>query len=203
MDEICTDGSRIGENAWYRAYAGHSLKKGERYGIRISAQGCMEYPKIPLVVSNYRPPEASAGDALLCFAYARPTFGFCEKVLLSMFLFSGLLLAEWALTEGFWKQESRRKLLAQAGGVLFLCTVLSWNFMYNSMDNLNTMFAGFQSDSDALVSEMIAGDQRGAAVSYTGFGLGRIASVGNSFANDGTSWPVSYTHLTLPTKLEV
>lgn len=193
LDEICTDGSRIGENAWYRAYAGHSLKKGERYGIRISAQGCMEYPKIPLVVSNYRPPEASAGDALLCFAYARPTFGFCEKVLLSMFLFSGLLLAEWALTEGFWKQESRRKLLAQAGGVLFLCTVLSWNFMYNSMDNLNTMFAGFQSDSDALVSEMIAGDQRGAAVSYTGFGLGRIASVGNSFANDGTSWQNGYS----------
>ena len=60
--------------------------------------------------------------------------------------------------------------------VLLMVGILTWNYMYNSMDNMNDRFNGFQADSETLVTGVIYAEEDGVYFNNDderGFGMGR------------------------------
>lgn len=183
------DLTKINENVWYRLKTHTRLKKGKEYQLTISAKHCSTYPTVPLVATNYIPTEVMEGNALMGFAYAESTFSVPEKVLIGI-----LLLALWSFCIGANLMNGNYRTYIRAFSVyMFLVVILSWNFMFNSMDNQNAIFAGFQSDSESLVTNMIKAENKGVDVGGIGYGLGSYASIGEAFANDDVAWHNGYS----------
>lgn len=171
VDEITVDISKVASEAWYHTYINADLRQGVRYKLRISARNCETFPCLQIVEPNYLSDENISGNLLIGYAYAASTFTFQNKVLICLFLVAiwGILCEEILLT-------GKCKKLCGYAAVFFLMTaVLSWNYMYNSMNNHNTGFGDFQSDSEKTVVEPIDAVRKG--VWFTtddqmGYGLG-------------------------------
>lgn len=59
---------------------------------------------------------------------------------------------------------------------IFMTAVLTWNYMYNSMDNQNGSFTYFQEDSETFVTSVIYANDNA-----RGFGLGRYYTLNIAF----------------------
>lgn len=181
VDIITADLSAVKEKTWYALYAKAKLKAGKIYTLKISASGCRVYPCLQVVNPAYLPGENVSGNILLAYAYADSTFPFKTKILLCLFLISiwGYLFARIFPLK-------YKKAVSMAAFGLFLTTVLSWNYMYNSMDTQNDGFADFQVDSETLVTGAIYANQDKAACSdedKKGYGLGRYYDIKGKFSS--------------------
>ena len=170
VDRMRVDLNGVREAKWYKVYLNTGLNRGELYTLRFEAENCIVVPGLQRVAADYLPDETVSGDILLSYAYAQSVFTFQEKILLSLFL-----IVIWMFAGAAFFSAARRKVLRSAAVVIFMISVLSWNYMYNSMDVQNTAFDGFQADSETLVSGMIYAERAG--VSFVGedeqgYGLG-------------------------------
>lgn len=169
IDRISVDLSKVSEGKWYKTYANAPLKKDEVYRLCFSAVGCDVTPYLQTIDSDYLGDESLSGDVLLGYAYARSTFTFQEKVLIIL-----LILAVWGyLCAGLLTNDVQKRVIRNAAVFIFLTVVLSWNYMYNSMDVENEKFSTFQYDSEAAVTAIIkAGkDNVGLREGEKGYGL--------------------------------
>lgn len=170
IDVINADLSRVRATEWYKLYANKSLKKGEVYTLNISAENCKTVPYLQVVDPDYLTEENISGDILLGYAYAKSTFTFQNKVLIAIFIISiaggGI---SFLLLDGRYSGRFGRIFV-----YMFMVAVLAWNYMYNSMDNSNDSFEFFQSDSESLVTALLAADRDnvGFGASEAGYGLG-------------------------------
>lgn len=156
IDSIVVDLNKVKAASWYKVYANVKLKEGKEYLLRFSVEDCATIPYLQNVDSDYLPDETLSGNILLAYAYAKPTFTFQDKIILSMFI-----IAVWMIIcTGFLTEEKKKVSRIIAIGIL-LTSVLTWNYMYNSMDNQNVSFSGFQADSETLVTGMIYAEQEG------------------------------------------
>ncbi len=170
IDEIIVDISKVKTGVWYKTYINENLNKEEKYTLNISAKNCDTYPYLQIVDSKYVSNETISGNLLIGYAYAASTFNFQNKVLVFLFFITiyTIIFGKLILTE-----EKSKTCIIGAIFILMI-TVLSWNYMYNSMDNQNTsFFAGFQSDSESLViNPMIALENNIWFDSEYGYGMG-------------------------------
>lgn len=175
LGTIKVDLSKVESESWYKVYTDVSLKKGEIYTLRFSAQDCETVPYLQVVNPDYLPEENVSGNILLGYGYAESTFTFQNKILIGLFIISGWLFVCAKLI------DNRKKKCTECAAVLiFLTAVLSWNYMYNSMDVKNDTFTYFQEDSETLVRSMIYADRDGAFFmneDELGFGLGRYTDI--------------------------
>lgn len=180
IDELSADLSKITAGEWYLLYADASLKKGKVYTLRFSAVDCNTIPYLQVINPDYLPEENVSGDILIGYAYAESTFTFQNKILIILFI-----VAIWGFCcAGFPDDINKKKCIKCIAVFMFMTAILSWNYMYNSMDNNNTVFSDFQSDSEALVSGMIYADQDGVYFhgdNEIGYGLGRYYDVAGEF----------------------
>lgn len=174
VDRINIDLSKVVEKEWYKVYTDEALKKGEEYTLRIHAKDCRQYPCLQTIDSDYLPDESRSGNLLIGYAYADSTFTFQEKVLIILFI-----IVIWSsVCTAVCKGEKKEIRYFLAG--IFMVILLSWNYMYNSMNNQNTLFENYQADSETLVTNVIVAEQN--EIYYQeedekGYGLGHYYDV--------------------------
>lgn len=138
-------------NRLFRVQTRKPLQKGRIYTLTISAEAFEQAPTMILVDGACLTGESIDDNLLIGYAYHESTFGTGEKILLTVFAVSLALVALAAVNHtSDWFRWGR-----SVGVFLLLTVVMSWNFCFGSLDNANTDFESFQSDSDALVTGAI------------------------------------------------
>ena len=170
IDRTKVDLSKPQAGKWYKTYIDSNLKKDKVYKLQFTVHDCKYYPYLQNVDDDYLPEETQSGSILIAYSYAQPTFTFQERSMIVLLILAFILMLIGGLI------PERKKLLNSIAIVIFLTLILSWNYMHNSMDNANTMYAGYQIDSETLVSNVISAEQDGEYYredDEIGFGLGR------------------------------
>ena len=171
LDTIDVDLANVKTATWYKVCTEADLKKGEEYTLIFSAtDSCKSVPHLQRVDSDYLPDEITSGDALVCFAYAKSTFTPQEKVLITLFI-----VAAWLFAMSLLLRCKKTKFLQCAAGFVFGVSILTWNYMYNSMDNQNTSFPTFQDGSEAFATGELYAEKNGEYFkgdAERGYGLG-------------------------------
>lgn len=138
-------------NRLFRVQTRKPLQKGRIYTLTISAEAFEQAPTMMLVDGACLTGESIDDNLLIGYAYHESTFGTGEKILLTVFAVSLALIALAAANHtSDWFRWGR-----SVGVFLLLTAVMSWNFCFGSLDNANSNFESFQSDSDALVTGAI------------------------------------------------
>lgn len=182
IDTMEVDLSRVTEGVWYKVYSNKELKKNQIYTLRISVDNCGVYPYLQTTTPQYLSRENISGNLLIRYAYAQSTFTGGEKLLICFYIIAGwLFLASFSI-----KKEYTANLVKVMSVFVFLMTVLSWNYMYNSMDNQNTLFTTFQVDSETLVTGPIYAEHN-SVWSEEGYGLGRYSDGKGNLNSYGVS----------------
>lgn len=187
IDDISVDLSKVKAASWYKVYTSAKLKTGEEYSVVFSASDdCASIPFLQCVDNDYLPDETVEGDVLLCYAYSQSTFTFQNKVLISLFI-----VAIWLFIISLLISEKRKTWIRYASCFVFMTSILSWNYMYNSMDNQNTSFSGFQADSETLATGVIYAEEDGEYYRNDGehgFGLGRYYDLKGALNGYGATY---------------
>ncbi len=181
IDSIFVDLNKVKASSWYKVYTNAELKEGKAYLLRFSAEDCAITPHLQNIDSEYLPDETLSGNILLTYAYARPTFTFQNKIILSIFI-----IAVWMLICSGFLTEGKKKVLRIIAISILLISILTWNYMYNSMNNQNGSFSGFQADSETLVTGVIYAERDGVYFrggNEKGFGLGRYYDLKGSLSS--------------------
>ena len=187
IDEVEIDLSRVYDSSWYKVYTNEELKKDEEYTARFMVSGTNTSPSFLLINQDYLGDETVGGNILISYAYAQSTFSFQEKVLLCMLIIAlcGVVLY-FLIPNDKCKKISKYVIL-----FLVLTAGMTWNYMYNSFDNLNTGFSGFQVDSETLASGSIFAERDGIYFreeTERGYGLGRYYDLKGAWNNYGLSY---------------
>lgn len=178
LDSIEIDLSKVKAAEWYKVYTTAKLKAGETYILKFVADNCSTYPYLPIVGEEYLQSETVTGNILLSYAYEKSTFSFQQKLIIALFVtalglfFSSLLISS--------KAGNRCRF---ASIFLLMVGILTWNYMYNSMDSMNDSFDGFQLDSETLVTGVIYAEENGVYFendNERGFGMGRYYNLKGS-----------------------
>lgn len=182
VDKITVDLNRVTEASWYKVYTSASLKQGQIYTLSISVMNCDTVPHLQLVNQDYLSDEIIQGNALVSFAYAQSTFTFQNKIIMLLFVISLWVFMLYKLLD-----QKNRNVFKSISFIVFVTAILSWNYMYNSMDNQNTSFGDFQSDSESLVTDVIYAEEDGEYFrqdNEKGFGLGGYITLSNYTTDD-------------------
>lgn len=186
IENVYIDLSTVHEASWYKVYTSANYKKGEKYILKFIAEDCTIVPHLQRVNQSYLADESVMGDILLVYAYANSTFSFQNKVIIAL-----LIIAIWACVCSKFTESKIKKPLCIAGIGIFLTAALTWNYMYNSMDDQNSKFPQFQADSETLVTGTIYAVQDGTWFrnqDEMGFGLGRYYDLKGVFKKYGLSY---------------
>ena len=195
LERIKVDLSKIKNETWYKTYSNADLKKNQLYTLRFSVEkNSYAVPALVTIDADYLSSETIDGNIALVYAYRESTFNFPTKVLFILILFSFWLY----LTSSFYGKQNGRCLLSTAALFIFMACVLTWNYMFNSMDNTNTQFNNFQADSEALVTGPMYAELEGTG-GLNGYGLGWYYNkFGSNYTNsmlpiDDENWSKGYS----------
>lgn len=184
LDTIQVDLAKVKDSSWYKVRSSIDLRKGKEYFLTICAKECDCYPQLQTVDKDYLPKEVKEGDVLISFAYEESTFTFQNKV-----IFYIALISVWLLMLSFFFATKKLRYIS---GVMFITAVLTWTYMYNSMDRLNTTFVGFQIESEYLVTSTINAKQNN--ISHwdgSRYGFGRYLELLTDYTDE--NWLHNYS----------
>ena len=156
IEKILVDLSDVHDQSWYKVYVSAKLKKGSIYTLRFTGNEGNALPCLQSVDDDYLPDETVEGNILISYAYAKSTFTFQNKIIIFIFAIS-----IWILLLSFLLSSSKKKFLRVSATMFFMTAILTWNYMYNSMNNQNSLFGGVQVDSEVLVTGVIYAEQDG------------------------------------------
>ena len=167
---------KVPNEAWYKVYLDRDLDCGKTYTLRFSVQNCKTVPCLQRVSDSYLPDETVSGDVLLTYAYAQSTFTLQNKVLIALFF---IIVYSFCCSVCMGESKGKRA-VQRVVGILLMIFVLTWNYMYDSVDSENGDFSNFQADSETLVAGMIWAERDG--ISFVeddeqGYGLGRYCNL--------------------------
>lgn len=169
IEDIPVDLSKPNSGTWYKIDIRPVLKKGVVYKLRFSVKDCKYYPELKRVDRGYLPRETVSDDILVVYSYAKSTFTLQERILIVLFMIVfGFLLAGFLL-------ERKQGILNKTALGIFLTVILAWNYLYNSIDVGNSMFTGFQAESEILVRGVIIDEHENGRLGNAGrmgYGLG-------------------------------
>ncbi len=151
IEKINVDIAEITAGEWYSVYMSKNLKKDRIYTLKIYAGECDTVPYLQIVDSDYLGDENISGNLLVGYAYQKSTFSISEKFMIICFLIGVWLFLFNVLSEN----DNVRKLAKKISIIIILVVILTWNYMFNSMDNDNSYFSDFQGDSEDLVANVI------------------------------------------------
>lgn len=193
IEAIHADISKVRAGEWYKVYSKKKLKPNQIYTLRITAKECQSVPYLQIVDDDYLGKENISGNLLLGYAYALSTFSLPEKILIILFLGSMWL---WFVSRIVEKKKLSDR-YQHISLFILLLSVLTWNYMFNSMDNENASFNDFQTDSETLVTGVIKAEHEGVDLSSYGLGryidtLGELNNYHSEFQTDST-WDKGYS----------
>lgn len=150
LDTIKVDLEKVKESTWYKVKTTAKLEKNKIYTLNFSANDCLIYPQLYTVDEDYLPTEICNGNILVSFAYEKSTFTFQNKVIIFI-----AIIGLWTFLFSLLFNKKYQCRIAYVSSILCMTALLSWNYMYNSMDQMNTKFNGFQHDSEMLVNCLV------------------------------------------------
>ena len=195
IESVKVDLNKVKEDSWYWLYFNKSLKQGKTYTLTILPEDCKTTPYLKRVHSDYLTKENTVDNILIGFAYAKSTFDFANKVLISMFVIS-----IWAYVCSSILRSSNKKgsiTIKYLAYFVFSITILAWTYLYNSMDTGNTGFTGFQADSESLVTAMIKAEhyEEKEDINDLKYGLALYSNIeGNSYYRTKLITDVNWTN---------
>ena len=163
LEKVCNE-------VWYKIYLTKNYKVGRKYSVNVSTDGAKKIPGIVTIDEDYLSNEIVESNIAAVLAYAHSTFTISVKTLFILAL-TGIWIAV------FGKLSGKSKIFIFASVFIFLTAGLAWVFMFNSMDNLNTLFDDFQEDSETLITGPILAEEGGVWFDKKGdlkYGLGRL-----------------------------
>lgn len=185
IEKLSVDLSDVHDSSWYKVYISAKLKEGSVYTLRFSGNESGVIPCLQSVNKDYLPDETIDGNILISYAYAESTFTFQNKIIISIFAIS-----IWLFLISLLFGSSKKSILQVFVAMLFMTGILAWNYMYNSMNNQNSLFAGFQADSETLTTGVICAEQDGVWFEneQEGYGLGRYCNLKGSLMYYGVDY---------------
>ena len=173
VDIITINLKKLSNNEWYKVKTNKELKKGKQYVVVFSSNMRIEeLPSFLKVREDFLPEGITKGNIFIGFAYKKSTFSFNTKLLLGLFI----LGAYCAIIGSCSCSVVIKQRLAIVSLFLLLTALLSWNYLFNSMDSTNDVHRVFQQDSESLVTDRILAEQQGLEMIDSQFGLGHIDS---------------------------
>lgn len=172
--------NKVPSDMWYSVYASAELKPQTEYMLRIKAEEYKFAPELYMVDDIYLPVEAASGNLLISYAYAESSLTLSDKILFILYVIVFWLAGCTIIL----RNTKYAKIVKTSTVLLFLTVILTWNYVYNSMDDQNSAFGDFQSDSESIVMNVLAAEHN--AVEVCNFGLGFYSDV------TGTWYPYSY-----------
>ena len=157
IDTIKVDLSKVQEHESYNVYVHKTLKKGEKYTVKIYVDACQTEPQLIKIDEDYLSKESINSDVLIGYAYKTSTFTYSEKILISLFII-GILMIIISL---IYEKKEKYKCIYLGGVSILLIILMAWNYSYNSLDTQNTTFKDFDKWSECLVTTTIKADQSG------------------------------------------
>ena len=155
---------------WFSVFFSAKLNLGEQYNYTITVDGCKGSPCIPVVDGDYMGNYDDEGALLVDVGYAKPTFSFQERVLISLLLFSMWM---YVVIVPNVHGRALKKTMRSITVALFMVLCMTWVFLFNSLDDDNVAFKTFDDFSQTLVTGMYHAEvEHGEGAKY---GLGRYA----------------------------
>lgn len=158
--------NKVPSDMWYSVYASAELKPQTEYMLRIKAEEYKFAPELYMVDDTYLPVEAASGNLLISYAYAESSLTLSDKILFILYVIV-FWLAGSAIV---FRKDQYANVFKNMALFLFLVNVLSWNYIYNSMDTKNSIFDDFQSDSESLVESVLKAEQNDIEIDKYGLG---------------------------------
>lgn len=187
IDEIEIDLSKVKDSVWYKVCTNADLKKGKQYTVTFDVANTDTIPSFLLINPDYLGDENIQGNVLISYAYSQSTFSNQEKVMIYI-----LIIALLGLVLYFLIPDQRYRKVSKVIILFLILTVgMTWNFMYNSFDNQNKDFLGFQSDSETLATGVIYAERDGISFlrkTDKGYGLGRYSDLKGTLKSYGLSY---------------
>lgn len=157
---------------WHVAKCREKLEKDQVYVLEIKAEDCDFSPSALLIRQELLDEENITGNLLMKYCYERSVFSVGEKVLISIYIVAAwLMVFSCFVNKASWKRAAK-----YVSVFIFLTGVLSWNYMFNSMDDNNTGFKDFQEGSETLVTGPVEASEKG-IWNGTDYGLGRYYDI--------------------------
>ena len=179
IDRSEVDVSKIKPETWYTFYTRGKYQIGSQYTLYIMASGTNGSIALQKATSSYMPEENKTGEVLLSFAYKKATFNHEARILISFFIIS-----LWIILLSTCFAEKKKKTIQLVGIVGVVVTVLSWNFIFNSIEGQTTSNAAFQVYNDSLntgISEAEKYNNFCVADDTYQYGLGCYSSINGSY----------------------
>ena len=173
--------SEVKNKQWYMIYTSKKLEKGKKYFLQFATENCTKPVSLISIDEDYLGEETIDGNAAIAFAYKESTFDLSSKILIFIFILSLWLIIYVKLSD-----VKHDKIMINAALFMLMTEILTWNYMYNSMDNLNEQFDLFQEVSETLVTGPILAEEQKARFIDTGYhqyGLGRYVITLGEYKN--------------------
>lgn len=139
---------------WFRFVFPRLLDGGQAYRLEIEATGFDVSPSLALIDSSMEdvlPSESRDNELMIGFGYAERTFSGAERLLMTM-----LVCIVWfTLCSLIVQGRNRSRKTASVVSALLLIFLMTMNFSTSVLNPENTGFAGFQEDSELLVTDAI------------------------------------------------
>lgn len=172
-------------DTWYKIGLDKPLKQGNTYKIQITNIDCENAPFFVVGEDDYLIEENIEGNLLVGYGYKEPTLKFEERVILVTILLAIGLAIFGQLVENI----RCKQMIGKLAVLILLTSVLSWNYMFNFMDNKNTsLYQGFQGDSEALVMGVIEAEHENIPLFSHG-----LAEYNGIFVNVQEGWEDGYS----------
>ncbi|MCQ2515581.1 MAG: hypothetical protein MJ094_01800 [Saccharofermentans sp.] len=166
IDSFDFNAQDIKPEDWYIFETSGKYEIASVYTVTIDGSNCDTAPSLQGIDNNYISNNLIDCNVLAALGIYHDTFSPYEKTLITLFLIAFLLFLAGEL---FIKNKALR-ITRTLSVLLAITTVLTWTFMFNSIDSENSAFVGFQNDSDDLVMDGFSAMEAGVELSQYGLG---------------------------------
>lgn len=172
IDYTTVDLSQENMTSWCHPEANANLSESETYYLYGYSYDCLVKPTVQVIDNAYLNNDVVNGKILLGLAYQNPTFSLADKA----FLISTITCLWIALCAYILLGRKSKKAIIVCS-IVTLTSLMCWNYSTSVLDPNNEKFAGFQEDSEALVTSVMESTITGNVHKTSKYGLGSIIDV--------------------------
>ena len=145
IDRSEAEVSSMKMETWYKFYTKGKYQIGNQYTLHIFASGTNGSITLQKATTAYMTEENKVGEALLNFAYKKATLNHEARILICF-----MIISLWIILLSTRCTGKKQKTIWLLGIVGALVTLLSWNFIFSSIDGPTTSNTSFQAYNDSL-----------------------------------------------------
>ncbi|MDI6415235.1 hypothetical protein QLX55_07800 [Solobacterium moorei] len=179
IDRSEAEVSSMKMETWYKFYTKGKYQIGNQYTLHIFASGTNGSITLQKATTAYMTEENKVGEALLNFAYKKATLNHEARILICF-----MIISLWIILLSTRCTGKKQKTIWLLGIVGALVTLLSWNFIFSSIDGPTTSNTSFQAYNDSLNTGIAEAEKYNdffVSDDTYQYGLGRYSSINGGY----------------------